>query len=63
MREKADFLISMLDLCLAQGDRPLEALEHAVEGYAHVYHNNDGRLPIARAAELALKRSDDGETS
>jgi hypothetical protein len=55
IREKLDYFITALDMHLAMGKSPSEALAATVEDYAFVYHCDDGRLPIGRAAEVALK--------
>lgn len=62
-REKLDYLLSSLDMHLSAGKSPAEAWVTAVENYAFVYHTEDGRLPIGRAAELALKHLRENDDS
>lgn len=51
---KLDFLISALDLHLGFGTPPAEAWDKALEDYSEVYHVDDGRTELARAADRAL---------
>lgn len=54
MKEKLDFIISSLDMHLAYGKSPQEALVAAIEDYAYVYAK-DGRSQLAKASERALR--------
>lgn len=56
MGEKLDFILAALDSYLNDGKTPSDALSAAIEDYAFVYHTDDGRPPISRAAEIVLKR-------
>lgn len=56
-KDNLEFFISNLDLMLAMGKPPFEALVATVEDYAFVYHTNDGRTELNRAAEAVLKRT------
>lgn len=55
MSERIDYLMTALDFFLAEGMEPADAWSEAVVSYAYVYHTDDGRLPIARAAEIPLQ--------
>ena len=54
MNGNIDYLISALDLHLQRGLPPADAWARAVEDYAKVYHCDDGRTELTRAAEIAL---------
>ena len=47
---------------LVEGMKPVDAWHEALRDYAYVYHVDDGRLPLARAAEIALRRVKRDET-
>lgn len=57
--DKLDYLIASLDFHLARGLAPAEAWTAAVEDYAQVYHTQDERTLLQRAAEVALQRMDE----
>ena len=52
--DRLSYLILTLDEHLSSGLKPDDAWSKALAEYAYVYHTDDGRLPLARAAELAL---------
>lgn len=54
--DKLDYLIAALDFHLARGLAPAEAWVAAVEDYAQVYHAQDERTELQRAAEVVLRR-------
>lgn len=49
-----DYFFASLDFHLRDGNTPNEALKKATYDYQFVFLVDDGRLPIARAAEIAL---------
>lgn len=55
-RDKVDFFFLTLDMHLARGEAPEEALAKTVKDYVYVFYTDDGRLPFNRAAELSLNR-------
>ena len=63
MNEKIDYLFSALDFYITMGVDSIEAWHKALEDYKYVYHTDDGRTPLARAAERALQAmGEDDET-
>jgi len=62
-REKLGFIISALDLYLGMGVDPVAALHDVIQDYAYVFHHDDGRLPLNRAAEIALRRMEAADTT
>lgn len=54
MSEKTDFIIATVDLYLSSGFPPAVALTRAMEDYAYVYHSDNDKTELARAAERAL---------
>ncbi len=54
--DRVELLISSLDMHLTAGHPPREALARAVEDYAAVFHTDDGRTELQRAATVALAR-------
>lgn len=59
MSEKLDFIISSLDLHLMMGKTPGDAWTATVEDYANVWHVDDDRTHLARAAVVVLKRMEE----
>lgn len=55
MNDKQDYLMTALDFFLVQGREPSEAWRLALDGYARVFHVDDGRSKIARSAEFILE--------
>ena len=55
MRDEIEYFFADLDMHLGAGKKPLDALVSTVEDYAAVYHVNDDRTVLARAATVALK--------
>jgi len=55
-REKRSYFFETFDLLLAQGEKPEEALLETARSYAYVFYTEDGRSPLARSAEVVLKR-------
>lgn len=53
--QKTEYLIAALDFYLAEGIEPVDAWSRVLKDYAYVYHVDDGCLPLARAAEIALR--------
>lgn len=49
-----DYFFASLDYHLREGETPDEALRNATKDYRFVFLVDDGRLPIGRAAEIAL---------
>lgn len=54
--ERLTFLLEALNLNLRLGQEPQEAWKGALDDYAYVYFTDDGRTPLARASERALKQ-------
>ena len=54
MKEKTEYLIAALDFYLLEGLPEMVALQRAVRDYKFVYHTDDGRPRISRAAEAVL---------
>ena len=50
------YFMASLDFHLDGGEKPGIALEKAVEDYAAVYHVDDERTPLQRAAAVTLGR-------
>lgn len=55
MSEEIKYFFSSLDLHLSMGKTPLDALAASVEDYAAVWHVDDDKTILARAATVALK--------
>lgn len=55
MRDQIDYFFASLDMHLGAGKTPQDALIATVEDYAAVYHVDDDRTILARAATVALK--------
>jgi hypothetical protein len=52
--EEIVYLFSQFDAYLKINYKPETAWNQALEDYHYVFHVDDGRLPLARASELAL---------
>lgn len=61
MKEKLEYLIASLDFHLTDGRSPVDVWCQVVRDYAFVYHTDDGRTPLNRAAEIALSYLGEGE--
>jgi hypothetical protein len=53
--ERIVYLFSQFDSYLKVGQEPPTAWEWALNDYQYVFHFDDGRLPLARASEIALR--------
>lgn len=61
MNEKIELFFAAFDLHLGNGIDPVEALKRAAADYAHVFHVDDGRSELARAADAALAALREGQ--
>lgn len=59
MRDQIEYFFADLDLHIRCGKSPKEALLATVEDYAFVYHSDDDKTPLARAATIALRQIKD----
>lgn len=49
-----DYFFASLDFHLRAGCTPMDALANATSDYKFVFIDDDGRLPVARAAQISL---------